>query len=168
MLKVTGYDGPLQPIREFTPQEHSALLAGGLFEVQKILVPMNPLNPSVEPAYPCLHPGFARIAVALAPWGKDEMSVRIGIMNSRRDCHRQPYHPGQPEHEFGAVKNGRLSSPLWVRVADISGNQSLIVLTLMKHAGASSKGAQWSYVEKFMKHSCWSNIQTVAIPGRQS
>ena len=167
MLEVSGYDGPLQPIHELTPKEHASQLVKGLSHVRRICAPgIHPYIPT-EPRYPSLHPVFARIAVANAPWGKDdkdEKPVRLGIMETRRDCHRNPYHPGQAEHEFGAVKNGRLSSPLWVRVADISANQSLIVLTLMKHVGASSKHPQWDLVERFMKHECWRNIADVAIP----
>jgi CRISPR-associated protein Cmr1 len=158
----TGHDGLLRPATASDPFLYAKELSEGLHEVRRILN-ADRVRVKCSPEYPLLHPSCAQIRVVSGPWGGSEESVRAGIMTIRRNHHRQPYISNQGEHEFGAVRDGRLSSPLWVRVAEISDDHSLIVITLMKHKGADAKQAQWKYVEDFMNDGNWIENHLVHI-----
>jgi len=106
--------------------------------------------------WPVLHRQSAAVQVSpleAIPSGGESPSeaARRALMNLRR---RGAWHKsGRPEPEFGGI-NPRLSSPLWLRIAEVrraenGKHRALVVATLLRHAGA--KDAQWSRVGDMLK-----------------
>jgi hypothetical protein len=113
------------------------------------------------PEYPVLHPGHASVTVCSLPVGGSEDEVRQKIMEIRRKYHRGLDNEG--EYEFGAIKPQRLSSPLWIRVAQITESRSICVRTLLKHRKAETMGAQWKNVENMLSDAEWGTVCEVKI-----
>jgi hypothetical protein len=103
--------------------------------------------------YPILHPRSAVVCVAHANWSGKEDEIRKGLMNLRRQLHRNPDH--RSEYEFGDIQP-RLSSPLWVRIAGAMAPGTLVTATLLRHQGAvksavKSGSVNWENAERFIR-----------------
>lgn len=105
--------------------------------------------------WPVLHRQSAAVQVSWLeafPSGSELPSeaARRALMNLRR---QGAWHKsGRAEPEFGGIKP-RLSSPLWLRIADVRRAENgkyraFVVASLLRHAGA--KGAQWSRVDEML------------------
>lgn len=106
--------------------------------------------------WPVLHRQSSAVQVSWLdafPLGSELPSeaARRALMNLRRSDDRW-HKSGRAEPEFGGIKP-RLSSPLWLRIADVRRAENgkyraLVVASLLRHAGA--KGAQWSRVDEML------------------
>jgi len=119
------------------------------------------------PDYPVLHAQSAgvqvsQIDVTLAGSQHPAEAARLVLMNTRRDG-RWHQHK-RPEPEFGGI-SPRLSSPLWLRIADVradnASHRALVVASLLRHNGAA--GAQWSRVDQMLASSIFKNPQKVKL-----
>jgi CRISPR type III-B/RAMP module RAMP protein Cmr1 len=143
---VGGISGLPNPATARDPRKHACELAKGLYQVRKILQ-ADVLRPFLRDAeFPIMHPQCCNVVVATAITDSEsELAARKLVMRLRRSRHRTTDH--KREYEFGDIgsRGGseRLSSPLWVRIADIWESDALLVFTLMKHTAANRLGADW-------------------------
>jgi len=152
MSELFGVDVP-QPVQARDRAGYRDGLQDGLGHVRRILgtATSRALGPVAE--FPVLHRRCANVWIASTPLppGAREAHARLAVMQARRNL--ASHNPGpqrarKPEREFGGVRP-RLASPLWVRIASIAEDSALLVITLLRHAGAGS-GAEWTNVENFV------------------
>jgi CRISPR type III-B/RAMP module RAMP protein Cmr1 len=152
MLGVAGLENvngeaPLpQPVPASAPEVYAEALTIGLQAVRKVLDTPRGGVPGAAP-FPVLHRPHARTTVASKSWGPDERRAREGLMQLRREHHRNPN--GRSEHEFGEIDQ-RVASPLWVRLADIGSTSTLVVCTLFEHDAATKLGADWANARRLV------------------
>jgi hypothetical protein len=163
---VAGLDG-LElpgPVLASEPGDYARALQQGLRQVRRALGSERVRPIGAEGEFPILGPSSARLRVARPAWGGPEERVRERLMKLRRDHHRAP--SGRGEYEFGEI-SPRLSSPLWIRVAAFDQTSALVVVTLMRHRGASSGGRRpdWGNAHRFLEHEGLANGVDVDLDG---
>jgi CRISPR type III-B/RAMP module RAMP protein Cmr1 len=157
-LMITDVQGIEAPTRvgDSAPGGYKQQLEQGLRDARRILGVSTLRRLESEAEFPVLHKDCAstwvlRLSLGDGGAGKQTNTdgrVRLAIMEARRTL---PSHEaGKAEREFGSVHPSRLSSPTWVRVANISGGSALLVVTMLQHRGAGT-GVNWKNVEAFVK-----------------
>jgi hypothetical protein len=143
-------------------------IAVGLDRVRRELGATPQSSGARVPDYPVLHAQSAGIQVSqmdvtLAGSQQPAEAARLALMNTRRDGRWHQYKRHEPE--FGGI-SPRLSSPLWLRIADVRPDKNpwhraLVVASLLRHNGAAD--AQWSRVDQMLASSIFKNPQKVKL-----
>jgi CRISPR type III-B/RAMP module RAMP protein Cmr1 len=147
MVGVSPGNGP-QPVQKRGARDHAEQLASGLARARAALGAGSLVAPGGVPDFPVLHPDWSEAWVVEGPGARGETEVRGRLMDARRGV---PSHrTGAREPEFGyAGRDGRLASPVWVRVAEFTPERTTFVVTLLRHGGA--RRANWGNVTTLLE-----------------
>jgi CRISPR-associated protein Cmr1 len=152
MLSAEGLPDRLPPpIDAVDAGSYASQLSAGLAAVRATLGVARYRPLGMEAEFPILHPACALVRVAMLGGGPftDEEKIREAIMKHRRDRHRTPDRKG--ELEFGEVNPRRVASPVWVRVAQMTGTTTLVVATLLRHNLGTAPRPDWENAMKFIE-----------------